>query len=351
MNAAASDASFGNHVDTPSDRSGSDAQARQLARQFQASQSSQHALAAWKAVDSKSPGDREAAVGIADAVIHECRVREGLVEPPAALLEAASPLPEASTPSKAGTRFDIDRAVEALSQNIVGITRTPIQQLETAVREFPSHPEIYLELAPLYLSRGRLFDADRLLSKGVTATGQDVRVRQMWEDVTLLRLQEEIRLARVEVEKHDEATTRSLLETAEREYDRVKLDVLQNRAKREPENGDILHQLGMHLKSAGRWREAIKAFHQAIADARFTPQAAFEAGDTYEHEGDWAAALRLYRLAAQPSLVAHRPDVRRQALERAARLATQLHLPALAKYYQEKLQSFGGSRESASAAM
>src|SRR5690349_11304706 len=130
MNSAASDASLGDILDAPIDRSARDAQIRKQARQCDASRSFQQAIAAWKSVDSQSPGDQEAAAGIAEAVIQDCRVREGLVEPAACMLPVATPNPESASSPKAGTRFDIDRAVEAISQNVVGITRTPIQQLE-----------------------------------------------------------------------------------------------------------------------------------------------------------------------------------------------------------------------------
>src|SRR6476659_3782139 len=47
---------------------------------------------------------------------------------------------------------------------------TVIQQLEAAVRDRPSVPDVYLKLAQAYLDKDREYDAGRLLSKGREAT-------------------------------------------------------------------------------------------------------------------------------------------------------------------------------------
>jgi tetratricopeptide (TPR) repeat protein len=305
---------------------------------------SEDALAAWREIDRKAPGDAQAAQMIATLVIQQCRVRGGLEERPIRAGDTAAALERKRAETNAGTRFDLHRAVEEIPQAAGGVSRTPVQQLETAVREFPSHPELYLELAPLYVARGRLFDAERLLTKGLSATGQDVRVRQLWEEVTLLRLEEEIRLAQKDVEREDSNVARGLLETATQQRDRVRLEIFQARAKREPDNGAVLYELGQHLKAAGRTREAIKAFHQAIADPRYTTTAAYAAGQSYEQDGDVGEALRLYRVAAEPTYNTTFSDraMRQQALQRATQLAERLQLPALAQLYNARLQALEG---------
>jgi tetratricopeptide (TPR) repeat protein len=306
---------------------------------------SEEALAAWREIDRKAPGDAQAAEMISVLVIHQCRVRGGLEERPIRPGDTdAAALERKRAETNAGTRFDFHRAVEEIPQTAGGVSRTPVQQLETAVREFPSHPELYLELAPLYLTRGRLFDAERLLTKGLSATGQDVRVRQLWEEVTLLRLEEEIRLAQKDVERDDSNVARGILESTTHQRDRVRLEIFQARAKREPDNGAVLYELGQHLKAAGRTREAIKAFHQAIADPRYTTTAAYAAGQSYEQDGDVSEALRLYRVAAEPTYNTTFSDraMRQQALQRAAQLAERLQLPALAQLYNARLQALEG---------
>jgi Tfp pilus assembly protein PilF len=152
-----------------------------------------------------------------------------------------------------------------------------------------------------------------------------------------LRLAEEVRLARLDASKDPQLT--DALETAIREQERVRLEILQARAKREPDNGEVLYQLGEQLMSVQRLREAIAAFRQAQIDPRYTSAAAFAAGECHEQDGNSAEALRLYRVAAEGVPGAQQHEFRIRALQRASRLAEKLKLPALAQYYQQTQQA------------
>ena len=72
--------------------------------------------------------------------------------------------------------------------------RTPIQQLEAAVRDHTSNPDLYLKLAALYMEKDRDYDAEKLLSKGKELC-DDSRVAAYWEDVTMIRLDRKLAAA------------------------------------------------------------------------------------------------------------------------------------------------------------
>src|SRR5207247_5213585 len=122
--------------------------------------------------------------GIDTLVIARSRMQAGLQDADDVQRRSAAGKP-AKRNREPFSRFVIGN-IDALTQSTSqppGLSLTPIQQLEAAIRERPSIPELYLRLAQVYLDKDRDYDAERLLAKGREATDRDARVQQMWEDV------------------------------------------------------------------------------------------------------------------------------------------------------------------------
>jgi tetratricopeptide (TPR) repeat protein len=213
---------------------------------------------------------------------------------------------------------------------------TPVQKLESAIRDYPSNPDYYVELIPMYLEIGRDYDAEKLLAKAKEMT-DDGRVRQLWEDVVMLRMSRKIAVARQQAAKDNDEEAKGRLEELCRERDKFETDVFVSRSKREPQNAAIRYQLGLRFRQAGKIREAMQTFSEALHDPLQKPLAALEMGRTHEDLREFPEALQRYRLAAESATHPEQLEARKQALYLAAGLARRIKMQQLAKRYLTEL--------------
>jgi tetratricopeptide (TPR) repeat protein len=296
------------------------------------------ALACWQRVLDQQPEDAEAAAALARITIERSRQRVGLES-------HVPPVPMAAprkTPqnSLAAPKFAIGTTSAVVPPDLAGLAalkRSPLQQLEVAIREFPARVELYVQITPLYLEKDRDYDAERLLSKGLTDTDNDPRVRQLWEDVTMIRLEKKIALARQQLAAEDNPNHRGELEKLVRERDRFETETFVSRVKREPDNAAVRVQLGQRLRRAGKVNEATGHFQQALADPAQRCFAAFELGECSRELREYPQALRHYRLAAASATEADQLECRKEALRQAARLAAKIKLFGVAQKYISEL--------------
>ena len=148
---------------------------------------------------------------------------------------------------------------------------TPIQRLEVAIRDFPGRPELYAQIVPLYLEQGRDYDAEKTLAKGKEATANDPLVQQLWEDVTMLRLEKKLAAAQQRIQTENTPQVQAELADLRQARDRLATETFVNRCKREPENAELRYQLGLRLKQAGKLREACQRFGEAVKPTRTRP--------------------------------------------------------------------------------
>jgi len=226
---------------------------------------------------------------------------------------------------------------------------TPIQELENAIRDAPAIPELYLQLAELYLAAGRDYYAERILTKGQAAT-DDPRVRTLREEVTLRRLEARVAEAEQRVAAQNTPEGQAELSTAVAERDRTALEIYQQRVAREPGDLAARYALGRSLKRAGRAREAQPHLTAALDDRQHGAAAALELGQTWREFGDLAQALRHFRLAARRAALVHHPAIQQAALRQAAELCLQIKLKKLAQRYLAKLKALAPAAETASGA-
>jgi tetratricopeptide (TPR) repeat protein len=295
------------------------------------------ALASWEQVLRDHPENLEAARIVSRLAIELGRRRAGLaprpIEHPHSIAALSLPtLVEANAESNGAESEPASGSLRAPTR----IKLTPIQQLEMSVRDQPANPEFYLKLAPLYLEKERDYDAERLLERGREATG-DARVRQLWEDVTMLRLEKKIDFARREAEREDTPATRSQLADLRAERDRWEIEVFTGRCQREPANLALRYELGLRLKRAGKLRAACQEFAEALSSAEHKAAAALQLGDCLAQFFEYPEALKHYRLAADAALAREQVESRKEALYRAAELASRVKLRHPARHYLSEL--------------
>ena len=140
------------------------------------------------------PDNREASRMVAALVIERSRQQAGL--PPRNELDlrqrhvasaGSNGGQPSTTPSRSGSYSEFDSLIPS-----TGIRLTRIQQLETAIKDEAANADVFLELAQLYLDKGREYEAERLLARAREATGRDPRILSLGEDVTMSRLDKKV---------------------------------------------------------------------------------------------------------------------------------------------------------------
>jgi tetratricopeptide (TPR) repeat protein len=339
---------------------------RHCARSLARMKKFDEAINSWQRVAELAPGDEEAARMAASLSIEKSRQRGEKERPPLqrehddepiAKASPSRPQPASAQPassaktSKSNGRdhetgeIDLSAAtsgpaipieINSAANVLVEIQLTPVQKLEAAIRDYPSNPDFYVDLIPMYLEIGRDYDAERLLAKAKEVT-DDYRVRQLWEDVVMLRMSRKIALARQIAAKDNDDEAKGHLAELCRERDRFETEVFISRSLREPKNAAIRYQLGLRLRQAGKIREGIQCFSEALHDPVQKPLAALEMGRSHEELREFPEALQQYRLAAESATLPEQLEARKQALYLAAALARRIKMHQLAKRYLTEL--------------
>lgn len=294
------------------------------------------ALQTWMQLERVSPDDQGAAGAIASLAIERSRRRNGLKRR-SEDFRATEPKPRVRLRLKPPAT---DRVFGSLASPTPAATasvqRTQIQELELAVREFPSHAENYLQLAPLYLEKGRDQDAERLLNRGRAATDNHPQVVQLWEEVAVQVLEERVTQARRDAVEHPSANTQTVLAQILRDRDKLETAVYASRLKREPGNLGLQYELGVRLKRSAKLREAMNHLELALNDSVVKALAAFEFGECHLQLGDVPQAMRYYRLASENAL-AEQAACRKAALYQASVLALRMKMYKNAGRYLREL--------------
>ncbi len=298
----------------------------------------EEAISLWQHVEELVPADSHPARMVARLVIDRSRCQAGMetkvCEPPVAAASADDEqcdLPAVKTDDGA---WQLPCELPHLTAEI---KRTPIQQLELAVREYPANGELYLQLASLYLAKGRDYDAERLLLKGREEVPDDLRVRNMWEDVSMLRANSRVAAAQQQFEADGTPVSRAALAEARTKRDRQEIEIYQQRVKRDPDNAKLQYQLGLRLKKSGKLLDAAKRFEAASSDPTERPAAAFGLGECLQQSGQLAESLRAYRQAAEAAVSPTQLDWRKRALYQAAELSRRAKLFRRARRYTQDL--------------
>lgn len=294
------------------------------------------ALQTWMQLERVSPDDQGAAGAIASLAIERSRRRNGLKRR-SEDFRATEPKPRVRLklqPQPAARVFG--SLASPAPAAAAAVQRTKIQELELAVREFPSHAENYLQLVPLYLERGRDQDAERLLNRGRAATDNHPQVVKLWEEVAVKVLEDRVIQARKDAVEHPSANTQTALAQILRERDKLETAVYASRLKREPNNLALQYELGVRLKRSAKLREAMAHLELALNDSIVKALAAYELGECQLQLGDVPQAMRYYRQAAENAL-AEQAACRKAALYQASVLALRMKLPKNAARYLREL--------------
>jgi tetratricopeptide (TPR) repeat protein len=283
------------------------------------------AIACWKRVLAAKPIDEEASKAVSQLGVEQT-IRKGGYQQE--LLHGA--LADASkleTAVRGNSPHDSVADSGATNQR-PAIEEDPAEReksLRARIDADPAELPAYLELADLYSSQNRFRESQQVLTRALSAAGGgDLMILERLEEAQLRFAQQQVQIAkrRAETDKSDEA--KELARRMAAQANRAELDVYAARSAREPANHLLQFELGLRLKRAGKFREAIQAFQAASDDPRQKAQIQIQLGESFQHIRQFRLALSSYEaaIAAADSM---QPDIRKLALYRAGVLALEMN--------------------------
>jgi tetratricopeptide (TPR) repeat protein len=205
-------------------------------------------------------------------------------------------------------------------------------ELMRSVRDNPADIDGTLELADLCEQEGRIDEAERLLARALSASGNELKVREHVEDRQLRWARSKVMIAEQRQVASNTAENRETVEKLKRSQLRQELEIFGARASRYPENLTWKYELALRLKAAGKFPEAIRHFQEALKDVRRKGAISLELGECFQSIKQYPLAMQNYQAAVE-ALTDREADLRKRALYRAGVLAEGLKdLDAAQKY-------------------
>lgn len=262
------------------------------------------AIACYARVQQAKPGDEEANKAIGDLHVNKTMSHGGY--------------DDAST--TVDVRGDKANKLSKGDSQVVEPSLTPEQRLERAIAKAPAETNNYIELAELHTRNDKFAEAEALLAKALQVSGGDVNIRERLEDIQLRRGRQQLLIAerKAQAEKTEEAV--ALYNKMKAECNRVELEVYRSRSERYPTKLDYKFELGLRLKKAGQFKEAIECLQAARGDTKRRSAVHLELGECFQHIKMYELAMDNYTAAIEH--VGERdPEQRKLALYRAGVLA------------------------------
>ncbi|MDA1050095.1 MAG: tetratricopeptide repeat protein [Planctomycetota bacterium] len=271
------------------------------------------AISCWTRVDEAKRGDDEA-----QRMISELQIAKTI----------GVTRQEDTRPS---TRRRAQRQAEAESKVAAGaaterreFTLTPRQELERAVANNPTDVESYFELADLHIAEQRLGDAAHVLNKAVAASGGNLKARERLEDIEILRKLEQITIAEKRATASGEEAAQQLADQLRQDLNRYELEVFNARSERYPNDLEAKFQLGVRLRKAGNYREAIPLLSEAAGLENRQANALLELGECLQRTKQYDKAMECYLRAVTGAATTEDVDLHKLARYRSGVLAAGL---------------------------
>ncbi len=156
--------------------------------------------------------------------------------------------------------------------------------LKHAIRKEPAKTENYLKLADFYKRENRLDEAHTTLEKGLEVSGNDPNVRELLEDVELLRMKDNLEKAKERAAQGGDDTARKNAAALSTEYNKRRLEVLTRRVERYPQDLTLKFELGQLLMVFQKWPQAIPLLQQASQNKRIKVKALAHLGKCFIYD-------------------------------------------------------------------
>ncbi len=225
---------------------------------------------------------------------------------------------------------------EAVAEDSPKIKLNERQRLEKAIRDDPSEVSSYLQLAEVHGSERRYSDAERVLAEAITVIGPSLKLETAHEDAQIKSSRAKVAIAEQRSASARTEEAEELVKKLRSDLNRLELEIYQKRCQRYPDRLRLRYDLGVRLRRAGNYLEAVKAYDEARKDESCEVAASLEMGECWQKLKQYSKAMKCYELAIQQSTELD-GDRQKMSLYRGAILAQALKNVAQAKAWLEEL--------------
>lgn len=278
------------------------------------------AIVCWHRVEEAKPGDPEALKMISQLTIERTMPREKMVDTKPAAGKVSAPAGAASAGTGSGSGSGSSGSPKSQPQAAPELSEE--QQLQAKINQNPTGKSGYLQLAEYYIHHNQLKHAERALEQGLAAVGAgDLELRGKLEDVQIVRVTRQLELAERQAAADPSEENLKLLKRIKAEQNRVELGIYASRCEMSPNNDSLRFELGVRLKRAGKFTEAIENLQRAIGEGKRKAATHLELGECFQWKKIASLAKTNYLAAIEHSRDRD-PDVLKLALYRAGVLAS-----------------------------
>jgi tetratricopeptide (TPR) repeat protein len=278
------------------------------------------AIACWHRVEEVKPGDKEAGEEISRLTVEKA-VHHGGYDRKVISGKDETAGRDSGGRSKQAAEKGGDRAAAA-GEPPPKLSRE--QFLRNKIESDPSEVENYVEVAKLHEGRQDFEAAHKVLEQALAAAGGgDLTIRQHIEDLQMRHGQHRLAVAQKRAASEPSDDSADLVRRLKAQTNQQELEIYGARAERDPKNATWKHEMGVRLKLAGKFRQAIEVLQDAMKDARTKPAALLETGECFQHLEEYDLALSRYREAVE-ACKKDGTETKKRALYRAGVLATGL---------------------------
>jgi hypothetical protein len=233
---------------------------------------------------------------------------------------------------------DINDALNGpAGSNATRISLLDYQELEQRIKNFPSDPAPYMQLAEIYDRQLRPKDTMRVLNAGVQFNPEHEPLVVFREEHILRAAQQSLQEA-WRICQQDKSDENELdWQRAQTNLANEQIAFCQARYTRHPGQKELLVPWAAALRSLGRIEDAMQLLKQSVEVPDLRAPSALELGQCYEQSSKPLEAFSAYRTAAlfrdpPPSM-----KIRTESLRKALRLAEKLNMIDAAKRYAKLL--------------
>lgn len=210
------------------------------------------------------------------------------------------------------------------------------QELAQLFRGNPANAELAMELAELYVSEKRPYEAEKVLAEAAQATDNDPVLCDRLGEVQLLRSNEKLTIARHRAVLDKTPSNKEAVKQLESAHNQLELRVYREKSERHPEDPTLAYELALRLLRVKQFEEAIKALEHAVDNEQVGALAEFRAGEAHHRLKQFPQALKRYRHAVEKARAAGQRECLKQALYFAGYLAAGMRMiPQAKKYFTE----------------
>jgi tetratricopeptide (TPR) repeat protein len=285
------------------------------------------AIVCWHRVEELKPGDEEALKMIGQLTVDRTVPKDKMT----ASTQPLNQKPNAETIAAKSAAKEKKAAAEEEK------TLSREDQLKARIKAEPAVKEHYVELANYYTDQNQLQKAEDCLTKALQVAGPgDLHLRDKLEDFQISRALRQVEIAEHRANQEQTEEAANLVKKLRMELNRIELSVYTSRSDRAPTNETFRFEMGIRLKRAGKYKEAIENLQKCQSEGKRKASVHLELGECFQCINVHKLSMDNYEKAIEQSRDKDL-DVLKKGLYRAGKLATGLKDYKAAEAYLTEL--------------